>query len=103
MPAYWIARAHIDNPDEYMKYATQLPALFEKYNARVLVRGGDYKVLEGEPPPYERFVVIEFASMADGEAFFNSADYSNAAAFRRAPGVARNELILVDGGDTTPR
>ena len=103
MPAYWLARAHIDDPAEYAKYAEQLPALFEKYNARILVRGGDYKILEGDAPPFERFVVIEFQSMADGEAFFHSDDYRNAAAFRRAPGVAQNEVILVDGGDAGVR
>jgi len=103
MPAYWLARAHVDDPAEYKKYAEQLPALFEKHNARILVRGGPFKVLEGEAPPYERFVVIEFPSMAEGEAFFHSDDYRNAAIFRRAPGVARNEVILVDGGDAAMR
>lgn len=103
MPAYWLARAHVNDADEYKKYAEQLPALFAQHNARILVRGGAFKVLEGEAPPYERFVVIEFPSMEEGEAFFHSEEYRNAAMFRRAPGVARNEVILVDGGDAGVR
>lgn len=96
MPAYWLARAKINDPEEYKKYTDRLPPLFEKYKAKVLARGGDHKVLEGKTE-YERFVVIEFPTMEDGEAFFNSPEYKEAASFRRAPGVAVNQQLLVDG------
>ena len=36
MPAYWLARAQINDPVEYKKYTDKLPPLFEKYNAKVL-------------------------------------------------------------------
>jgi len=101
MPAYWLARANINDPAEYKKYTDELPELFQKTNARVLARGGEYKVLEGEAPSYDRFVVIEFDSLEHAETFFNSEEYANAAAFRRATGVANNELIIVAGGDVT--
>ena len=42
MPAYWLARAHIKDPVAYKNYTDKLPKLFEKYNARVLARGGEY-------------------------------------------------------------
>ena len=103
MPAYWLARANIKDPVAYKKYTDELPELFKKYNARVLARGGAFKVLEGDAPPFERYIVIEFETMGHAETFFNSDEYSSAAAFRRAPGVAKNELIIVDGGDATPR
>ena len=102
MPAYWLARSKINDPVEYKKYTDHIPALVEKYNAKVFARGGEYNVLEGETP-YERFVVIEFASMTDAEACFNSKEYQDAATYRRVPGVAQNELVIVDGGDATPR
>ena len=102
MPAYWLARAQINDPVEYKKYTDKLPPLFEKYNAKVLTRGGDYRVLEGSPPPFERFVVVEFESLDSAETFFNSDEYTNAAVFRRAPGIANNELVIVEGGDITP-
>ena len=47
MPAYWIARAKINDPVEYKKYTDRVPAILEKYGGRVLARGGRYEVLEG--------------------------------------------------------
>ena len=102
MAAYWLARAKINDPVEYKKYTAHIPDILEKYNGRVFARGGEYKVLEGETP-YERFIVIEFDSMADAESCFNSPEYVAAAKFRRIPGIAQNELVIVDGGDATPR
>src|SRR3546814_15692554 len=102
MPAYWLARVRISEPVAYKKYTDRLPPLFEKYNARILARGGDYKLLEGETA-YERFVVIEFDTMEAGEAFFNSPEYQEAARFRRAPGVAVHEQLIVEGCDSPPR
>lgn len=102
MPAYWLARSKINDPVEYKKYTDHIPAIVKKYKGRVLARGGEYKVLEGESP-YERFVVIEFESLEAAEACFSSPEYVEAAKYRRVPGIARNELVIVDGGDATPR
>ena len=38
MTAYWLARAKINDHDEYMKYATQVPAILEKFNGKILTR-----------------------------------------------------------------
>ena len=62
MPAYWLARSTIKDPVEYKKYTDHIPSIMEKYNGRVMARGGENKVLEGETP-YERFVVIEFDTL----------------------------------------
>lgn len=102
MPAYWLARSKINEPAEYKKYTDHIPDILKKYNGRVLARGGEKKVLEGETP-YERFVVIEFDSLEDAETCFNSPEYVEAAKFRRVPGIAQNELVIVEGGDATPR
>src|SRR2546427_353924 len=40
MPAYWVARAKVNDPAEYKKYADRVPAIFAKYGAKVLTRGG---------------------------------------------------------------
>lgn len=102
MPAYWLARSKIADPVAYKKYTDEVPGILKKFNGRPLARGGDFKVLEGESP-YERFIVVEFDSMADAEACFNSPEYVEAAANRRVAGVAQNELVIVEGGDATPR
>ena len=96
MPAYWIARAKINDPVEYGKYAALVPDILAKFDARILARGGEYKTLEG-PDVFERFVVVEFPSMEVAEACFNSPEYREAAAFRRANQAGQNELTVVEG------
>lgn len=100
MPAYWIARAKIYKPEEYKKYTDLVPGILNTYGGKVCCRGGEYKVLEGETI-YERFIVVEFESMNAAETCFNSQEYQDAAAHRRQPGVAQNELVIVEGGDAT--
>lgn len=101
MTAYWLARAKINDHTEYMKYATQVPSILEKFNGKVLTRGGKHKTLEGKDY-FERFVVIEFPSMEDAQACFNSDEYNAAAHFRRQNNVGENELTIVEAGDLTP-
>lgn len=100
MPAYWIARAKINDPVEYKRYTDLVPAIIEKYGGKVLARGGEYEIMEG-PAHFHRFVVIEFPSLADGTACFKSDEYEAAAAFRRANGAGEVQTVVVDGGDAT--
>ena len=99
MPAYWLARARVDDPEQYRKYADQVPAILARYDARVLARGGRSEVLEG-PSDFSRLVVVEFPSLERARACFESPEYQQAAAFRRAGGgVVEN--VMVEGGDAT--
>lgn len=99
MPAYWVARARIDDPVEYKKYTDKVPAIIARHGGRVLARGGRYRIMEG-PETFHRFVVIEFPTMEQAIACFESPDYQEAAAFRRhGGGVVEN--VIVDGGDAT--
>jgi len=102
MPAYWIARAKVNDPVEYRKYADRVPAILVKYGARVLTRGGRYRVLEGLEK-FNRFIVIEFPTFEQGVACFNSQEYKEAAAFRRRNNVGENELVMVEAGEGAPR
>ena len=102
MPAYWVARAKVNDPVEYRKYAKRVPAILAKYGAKVLARGGRYQVLEG-PEKFNRFVVIEFPTLEQGVACFNSREYQEAAAFRRRNSAGENELVMVEAGEAVPR
>jgi len=102
MPAYWVARAKVNDPVEYAKYAQRVPAILAKYGARVLARGGRYQVLEG-PGKFKRFVVIEFPTIEQGVACFNSREYKEAAAFRRRNNVGENELVMVEAAEAAPK
>jgi uncharacterized protein (DUF1330 family) len=101
MPAYWVARSKINDPAEYKKYTDLVPAIIARFGGKVLARGGRYQIMEG-PDKFHRFVVIEFPTLEQGVACFNSPEYNAAAKFRRA-GAGEVETIMVDGGDATPR
>ncbi len=98
MPAYWIARSKIDDPVGYKRYTDRVPAVLAEFGGRVLARGGNYRIMEG-PETFHRFVVIEFPTMAQAIACFESPAYQEAAAFRRA-GAGVVENVIVEGGET---
>ena len=99
MPAYWVARAAITDPVQYKKYTDRIPDIMKRYGGKVLARGGRFQIMEG-PDTFHRFVVIEFPTLEQGVACFESPEYQEAAAFRRAGGGIV-ELIMVDAGDAT--
>lgn len=100
MPAYWMSRCKVHDPVEYKKYTDRVPGIIAKYNGRVLARGGRYRVMEGTQG-FHRFVVIEFPTLEDAVACHSSAEYQEAAAFRRN-GAGEVDLAIVEGGDATP-
>lgn len=95
MTAYWVARAKINDPVEYKRYADQVPAIMAKFGGRILARGGQFEVLEGTDRCH-RFVIIEFPSIEAATACHESPEYVSAAQFRRG-GAGENELVIVDG------
>ena len=99
MPAYWVARAKINDPVEYKKYTDRVPEIIRRHGGRVLARGGRYRIMEG-PDTFHRFVVLEFPTLEQGVACFESPEYQEAAAFRRnGGGIVEN--VIVEGGDAT--
>ena len=99
MPAYWVARARINDPVAYKKYTDRVPDIIKGYGARVLARGGRFRIMEG-PETFHRFVVIEFPTLEQAAACFESKEYQEAAGFRRRGGGIV-EIIIVEGGDAT--
>jgi uncharacterized protein (DUF1330 family) len=99
MPAYWVARASITDPVAYKKYTDLVPDIISRHGGRILARGGRYRIMEG-PETFHRHVVIEFPTLEQAVACFESPEYQEAAAFRRAGGgIVEN--VIVDGGDAT--
>jgi uncharacterized protein (DUF1330 family) len=94
MPAYWIARAKVNDPAEYKKYADQVPGILAKYDGKVLARGGRFQIMEGSQK-FQRYALIEFPTFEQGVACFTSDEYNNAAAFRRA-GAGEVETVIVE-------
>ncbi len=95
MAAYWVARAKINDPEQYKKYTDRVPAILQKFGGKILARGGKFKILEG-PETFGRFVLIEFPSMEQAIACHDSPEYEEASAFRKGGG-GEVELVVVDG------
>ena len=71
---YWIARARRPQLDGYKEYVAQNGAVFAKYGAKFLVRGGRYVGKEGSSR--SRNVVIEFKDYETALACYNSPEYA---------------------------
>jgi uncharacterized protein (DUF1330 family) len=95
MPAYWVARSKINDPVDYKKYTDLAGGIVAKYGGKVLARGGRFQIMEG-PDKFHRFIVLEFPTLEQGVACFNSPEYNEAAAFRRS-GAGEVETIMVEG------
>ncbi len=97
MLAYLIARFDMTDPerapDAYKKYVAEAGPAYETHGARFLVRGGEAHPLEGEART--RNVVIEFPSLEEARACYDSEIYQKARQHRLP--VAEGEIVLVQG------
>ena len=94
MVAYWVARAKVNNPDQYKKYAELVPGILPKFGGRFLARGGTITPLEGDWNP-QRMVVLEFDNVEQARAWYDSPAYAPLREHRRAHN--RFDMSLVDG------
>jgi uncharacterized protein (DUF1330 family) len=94
MPAYVIANVTVEDPERYPDYVRQVPATLEPYGGRFLVRGGAVEVPEGEWRP-NRLVIIEFPSLEQARAWYDSPEYGPARQLRWATSEA--EVVFVEG------
>jgi uncharacterized protein (DUF1330 family) len=92
---YWIARIDVHNLDGYTEYVAQNGAVFKKYGAKFLVRGGKVDAKEGSSR--SRNVVLEFADYETALACYNSPEYARLVAIR-AP-HAESDLVIIEGYD----
>jgi uncharacterized protein (DUF1330 family) len=90
---YWIGRVDVSNPDAYQNYVKANAVPFAKFGAKFLVRGGGYRVAEGEARA--RNVVIEFPSYEAALACWDAPEYQAAKAERDGHAVA--DIIIIEG------
>jgi uncharacterized protein (DUF1330 family) len=94
MSAYVVVEVEVLDKERYEVYKQLTPASITAYGGRFLVRGGAVETLEGEWSP-ERFVVVEFPSVAQAKAWWGSTEYEEAKALRQA--IARTRMIVAEG------
>ena len=94
MPAYVVAEVEVTDPARYEAYKQLAPPAIAKYGGRYLARGGATEALEGDWKP-ARLVLLEFPSLAQARAFYDSPEYGKARAARK--GAATMRLLAVEG------
>jgi uncharacterized protein (DUF1330 family) len=92
---YWIARVDVHDAEAYRAYLAANGAVFEKYGARFLVRGGASEQVEGTGR--ERNVVLEFPSYERALACYRSPEYQPVKALRLAASEA--DILVIEGYD----
>jgi uncharacterized protein (DUF1330 family) len=93
--AYWIARVDVRDPETYKSYVETAKPAFARHQAKFLARGGRTEVLEGKARA--RNVIIEFPSMEEALACYNSPEYTAARAIRQT--VSDGEFVLVESAE----
>jgi uncharacterized protein (DUF1330 family) len=91
---YIVAELVVTDVAAYGEYAKAVTAVVAQYGGRYLVRGGASEGKEGAPPS-GRTVVIEFASLAEAQRFYASAEYAAIAPLRARAATSR--VFLVEG------
>ena len=94
MSAYVIADVEVLDSAAYEEYRQQVPATIAAFGGRYLVRGGALTVLEGGWSP-KRCVVLEFPSMAQIKAWYDSPAYVPLRAIRERS--TKSNLVMVEG------
>ena len=93
MSAYWVARCHVTDPEKYAKYAELAGPAIEEHGGRFLARGG--KQVEVEGGEYERTVLVEFTSLEQAHACYQSKEYREA--FKYQEDAAVRNVVIVEG------
>lgn len=94
MAAYVITDVDIYDIEHYVAYQQAMRPLLAAVGARYLVRGGPFRVYEGDYEP-RRLVVVEFPTLEAVDDFYDSEGYQALEPQRRDCSSAR--IIAVDG------
>jgi uncharacterized protein (DUF1330 family) len=94
MPAYIIGRIQVTDKARYSEYTKVTPDIIAEFGGHFIARGGESVTLEG-PEETSRLVIIEFPTLDDAKAFFQSEEYAEAKKLREGAAVA--QFVAIDG------
>ena len=94
MPAYVIVRVEVTDWGKYNEYLKVGPGTLAQYGGRFIARGGDIVTLEG-PEETRRMVILEFPSLGQAKAWYNSKEYQDAKKLRS--GASIGSLVAIAG------
>ena len=97
MKAYWIALyKKIDNRKDLKDYSIKVTPVIKSFGGKPLVRGGEYKCLEGED--FSRTVIWEFPSYEAAIKCHESKEYQEGWAL--AMNTTERNLQIIKGFNT---
>ena len=91
---YMVVHLDVTDPEQFEEYREKVPATIAQYGGRYLVRAGAMQTMEGDELP-PRTVVLEFDSVEQAKAMYNSPEYQ--AAKEKRIGAADFNMIVVEG------
>ena len=94
MAGYAIIHNAVTDEALYAEFREQAAATIEQYGGRYLVRGGAAEAVDGDWVP-DRIVVVEFASVTQAKAWFNSPEFAEAKQIRTQ--CADAIVVIVEG------
>lgn len=94
MKGYVLAFIDVEDPTSYSPYAAGAPATIAAYGGRYLIRNGNKEVLEGSLPA-DRLVVLEFPSVEQAKAWYESKEYQAILPIRQ--NASKGLLLIVEG------
>ena len=94
MPAYVVVDITVNDAQTYERYKLLAPPSISAFHGKYIVRGGRTETLEGEWQP-SRLVILEFPSVDDAKAWWDSEEYSAAKDLRQS--CAETEMLLIEG------
>jgi uncharacterized protein (DUF1330 family) len=96
MGAFMIIQADITDPEGFVEYAKQAPALIEKFGGRYRCMRGASEQLEGQPDE-RKIVVSEWPSMDAAREFWNSPEYEALKQVREGTADVHVYLVEITG------
>jgi uncharacterized protein (DUF1330 family) len=97
MTVYTIAHLKFTDVEAYRRYQAAFPAVFAKFNGKVVV-ADEAPVVTNGTVDADKVVVLSFPDAAEAKRFFESAEYREIAKDRDAG--ARLSAVLVKGFET---
>jgi uncharacterized protein (DUF1330 family) len=94
MAVYLIVDVDVKNPSAFERYKSEVPALIRKHGGEYLVRGGNFRVLEGDWQP-SRLILFRFPDKESVDAFFSDPEHQPLKELRRH--VAKTNMVAVEG------
>jgi uncharacterized protein (DUF1330 family) len=94
---YAVAEIEVTDPTWVREYIEHVTAMVERRGGRYLARTAQVERLEGERPPPQTSLIIEWPSREVADEFYSSEEYRPYRERRRRGG--RNEFLLVAGED----